>query len=545
MSTEIPPSEGQSSPLPVPSAPDGEGGPCAAREPDPAGREPGDATSAAELPLASPPDPPSGADASEELSFAAILAEHERGEEPRAPLSPGQRVKVRIVAVTQDTIFVSTGSKVDGIVDREEMEVDGALPYAEGDILDLYVVNASPQEVRLSRIVRGAGGLAALEEAREAGLPVEGKVTAQVKGGYAVEIMKRRAFCPSSQMDLRSPDSPEAFVGKLFPFLITRLEKNGRNIVVSRRSLLEREQAEHRDALLASVAVGDVLEVVITRLVPFGAFAELAPGIEGLIHLSEISWTRVAQAEEALSPGDRVRAKILSIDAEAKNVRVSLSIKQATDDPWKDAAVRLAPGDILSGKVMRTTSFGAFVELFPGVEGLVHVSELSFERRVAKAGDVVAPGDIVSVKIKEVDADKRRISLSLRDAAGDPWESVADSFALESEVTGTVERRAPFGLFVTLAPGVTGLLPNSVLPAGSSRKAIDRLNSGEAIEVRIREIDAKGRRISLAPAGEAAGHAAEEKDWKRHAVPPAPKTPAVGSLGLALQAAMQKKKTKA
>jgi small subunit ribosomal protein S1 len=451
-------------------------------------------------------------------------------------------VRVRIIAITQDTIFVSTGSKVDGIVDREEMEVDGSLPYAEGDILDLYVVNVSPQEVKLSRIIRGAGGLVALEEAKEAGLPVEGKITALVKGGYAVEIMKRRAFCPTSQVDLRPPDSPEALVGKLFPFLITRLEKNGRNIVLSRRSLLEREQAEHRDALLASIAVGDVTEAVITRLVPFGAFAELAPGVEGLIHLSEISWTRVAQANEALSPGDRVRAKILSLDTGAKGVRVSLSIKQATEDPWKDAATRLIPGETLSGRVTRTTSFGAFVELLPGVEGLVHISELSFARRISKPEEIVTPGDTVSVKIKEADLDKRRISLSLRDAAGDPWETVSESFVLESEVTGTLERRAPFGLFITLAPGITGLLPNSALPAGASRKALDRLAPGDAVQTRIKEIDLKNRRISLAPAGETAGLAAEEKDWKHHAAPSAPRTPALGSLGLALQAALQKKK---
>ena len=437
---------------------------------------PGTDQGAASPSPAAGPQPEAGTQ--EERDFAELLAEHERSEEPRTSLSPGQRVRVRIFAITQYTIFVSTGSKVDGIVDREEMEVDGTLPYAEGDMLDLYVVTVSPQEVKLSRIVRGAGGLAALEEAREAGLPVEGKVTAVVKGGYAVEIMKRRAFCPTSQMDLRPPLDPEAFVGKVLPFLLTRLEKNGRNIVVSRRSLLEREQAEQRDAILASLAAGDVTEAVITRLAPFGAFAELAPGVEGLIHLSEISWTRVAGADEALSPGDRVRAKILSLDTGAKGLRVSLSIKQAAEDPWKDASGRLVPGDTLSGKVMRTTSFGAFVELLPGVEGLVHISELSFSRRVNKPEEIVAPGDIVSVRIKEVDADKRRISLSLRDAAGDPWETAADSFATDSEITGTMERRAPFGLFITLAPGITGLLPNSALPAGSSRKTVDRLAPG-------------------------------------------------------------------
>ncbi|MDR2162255.1 MAG: 30S ribosomal protein S1 [Desulfovibrio sp.] len=475
----------------------------------------------------------------QEHSFAEMLAEQERGEKIRASLAPGQRVTVRIVAITSDTVFVSTGSKVDGIVDREELEREGELPYVVGDTLDLYVIQAGPQEVKLSKIVRGAGGLAALEDARRAGLPVEGRVTGQVKGGYAVDIMKRRAFCPASQMDVHPAESPEAFVGKVFPFLITRLEKNGRNIVVSRRTLLEREQAEQREAILSDIAAGDVVEAVITRIAPFGAFAELAPGVEGLIHLSELSWTRVSGAEDAVSPGQRVRAKVLSLDRGEKGVRISLSIKQASEDPWLEAPGRLSPGDIVSGRVMRSTAFGVFVEVLPGVEGLAHISELSFDRRVTRPEDVVSVGETVSVKIKELDADRRRISLSLRDAAGDPWETAAEAFPLESEVAGAVERRAPFGLFVALAPGITGLLPNSILhAAGSSRKAVDRLKAGDSLQVRIKEVDRQNRRISLALASEEC--ASEEREWKRHAAPPSPK--ALGSLGLALQAALQKKK---
>ena len=485
------------------------------------------------------------AEAQEEMSFADMLAEHERVEEPQSRLAPGQRVTVRVVAITADTVFVSTGSKVDGIVDREELEVNGELPFAVGDNLDLYVVTVSPQEVKLSKIVRGAANLSALEEAKEAGLPVEGKVTGQIKGGYAVDIMKRRAFCPASQIDLRPLDDPETPVGKTYPFLITRLEKGGRNIVVSRRTLLEREQAENRDALLATVNVGDTVEATITRLTAFGAFAELAVGVEGLIHLSELSWTRVAQSDEAVSVGDRVRVKILSVNKGEKGTRISLSVKQVTDDPWKGVETRLIPGDTVTGKVMRTTPFGAFVEVLPGIEGLVHISELSFERRVTKAEDVVVAGDVISVKIKEVDAAKKRVSLSLRDVGGNPWETVTETFALDSDVTGTLEKRAPFGLFITLAPGITGLLPNSVLQGSPARKDIERLNTGDAVSVRIKEIDTKNRRISLAPAGDENDTKAEEKDWKRHAAQAAaPKAPGMGALGFALQSAMQSKKKK-
>jgi small subunit ribosomal protein S1 len=477
----------------------------------------------------------------EEPSFAEMLAEHEE-ESPQSRLTPGQRVSVRIVAITGDTIFVSTGSKVDGIVDREEMETDGELPYQVGDSVDLYVVMVSPQEVKLSRILRGAGSISALEEAKDAGLPVEGKVTGQVKGGYAVDIMKRRAFCPSSQIDIRPLDDAEAPVGKTYPFLITRLEKGGRNIVVSRRMILEREQAENRDALLAEIHEGDVREAVISRLAPFGAFVELAPGVEGMAHLSELSWTRVAQADEAVSVGDKVRVKVMSIAKDEKGARISLSIKQVTDDPWKDVAARLSVGDVVEGKVVRTVPFGAFIEILPGVEGLAHLSELSYAKRVMKAEEVVVPGDRVSVKIKEIDADKRRISLSLRDATGNPWDTVSTTFAVDQEVTGTMEKRAPFGLFITLAPGITGLMPNAVIQASSSKKTLERLTSGEAVSVRIKEIDTANRRISLAPAGEESRtEKSDEKDWQRHAPKPAP-APAMGALGLALQAAAMKKK---
>ena len=481
------------------------------------------------------------ADSTAEQSFAEMFAEHESEQAPQSRLTPGQRVTVRVVAITADTVFVGTGAKVDGIVDREELEVDGELPYKVDDTLDLYVVNVTSQEVKLSKIIRGAGNLAALEEAREAGLPVEGKVTAQIKGGFAVDIMKRRAFCPAGQIDLRPLEDPESVIGKTLPFLITKLEKGGRNIVVSRRMILEQEQAEHRDALLEKVSVDDVIEGTVSRLAPFGAFVELAPGGEGMVHLSELSWTRVGKADEAVTVGDKVRAKILGIDRGEKGVRISLSLRRVMDDPWKSAPERLHPGDVVSGKVVRTAQFGAFVEVLPGVEGLVHISELSYERRIMKTEDAVVAGDVVQVMVKDIDLDKRRISLSMRDVAGNPWDTVEETLTLDAEVTGTFEKRAPFGLFIAVAPGLTGLMPNSALQQSKSKASLERLGPGEPVTVRIREIDAQNRRISLVPADAVDSDAAEEKDWKRHAPKPAPR-PSMGTLGMALKAAMEKKK---
>ncbi len=490
----------------------------------------------------------------EEMSFAQMLEEHEREEKPQSRLNPGQRVSARVVAITSDTVFVSTGAKVDGIVDREELLIDGELPCKVGDTIDLYVVTATAQEVKLSKMLRGSGNISALEEARDAGLPIEGKVTAQVKGGYSIDIMKRRAFCPGSQIDLRPLDDPESVVGKTMTFIITRLEKGGRNIVVSRRALLEREQAESREAVLSALKVDDVIEAVVVRVAPFGAFVDLGGGVEGLVHVSELAWGRIASADEAVSLGDKLRVKVTGIEQTDKGLRISLSAKKVMDDPWKDLDARLHVGDCVEGKVVRTAPFGAFVEVLPGIEGLVHLSELSYERRVNKTEDVVVAGDHITVKVKEVDLSKKRVSLSLRDVAGNPWDTLGDTFSEGQEITGTLEKRAPFGFFITLAPGITGLLPNSSVSPGA-RKELDKLSPGGAIEVVVKEVDRANRKISLGTVGgsdeqsgggsaargergERGARKGEERDWKQHA----PKPASLGSLGSALQAALDKKK---
>ena len=491
----------------------------------------------------------------EEESFAAMF---EAQSTPGAHLSPGQRVTATVVAITADTVFVSTGSKVDGIVERSELEEDGGVVPAVGAQLDLYVVAASSQEVRLSKMMRGAGGLAALEEAKDARLPVEGKVQAIVKGGFAIDVMKRRAFCPLGQMELRPVDNPEAFIGKTFPFIITKLEKGGRNIVLSRRMLLEAEQAENREAFLAKVAVGDVLEGTVTRLAPFGVFVELAPGVEGLVHISELAWGRIVAADEVVSTGDVIRVKILEIATTDKGPRISLSVRQVTEDPWNTVSERIHEGDILTGNVVRNAEFGSFVEVLPGIDGLIHVSELSWDRNVRKPSDKLTVGETVTVKVKGLDLEKKRLSLSLRDMDGDPWNDVDQDFPIDVEVTGTLEKRAPFGIFVTLRPGVTGLLPASSIASSKSRSAIDKIREGESLTVVVREVDMQARKVTLALPDSGTAEAAprpgrsgdkgprpekarEDRDWKNH-VPKAEGNSFGNALGAAMQAALKQKK---
>lgn len=510
----------------------------------------------------------------EDASFAELLAAQEDSG-PSTRLEPGQRVQAKVVAVTADTVFVSTGSKVDGIVDKAELEQDGVSEVQVGDVIDLYVVHASPQEVRLSKVVRGAGSLSALEDAKEARLPVEGKVVQVVKGGFAVDIMRRRGFCPISQMDLRPVEDQESLIGKSYKFLITKLENKSRNIVLSRRAILEAEQAENRDAFLATVNDGDVLEGTVTRLTAFGAFVELAPGVEGLVHVSELSWSRVQKPDEVFSPGDKVRVKLLSVSKEAKGVKISLSVRQVSEAPWTTVGDRIKAGDTVTGKVVRFSSFGAFIEVLPGIEGLAHISELSWEKRVNKAEDVLSIGEQIQVRVKEVDADKRRVSLSVRDAAGDPWADVEEQFPLNSEHTGRVEKRAAFGIFINLAPGITGLMPNSFYSHVQGKAKLEKLAPGDEVLITVREMDIPARKITIGPAGEdaeetpferkergkgeksgdrgdraggrkAGGRPPRDRDsgeWKAHAGKAAAPL-SFGSLGDALAAAMKKKESK-
>lgn len=475
----------------------------------------------------------------ENASFAELLEAHAGG---TRNVRPGDRISAAIVAITDDSVFVATGSKVDGVIDRRELEEDeGTLPYAVGDRIDLYVTSVNGQEIRLSKGLSGEGGAAVLEEARDSGVPVEGRVTGTCKGGYNVDVLRKRAFCPGSQIDLHQLQDAESVVGQTFQFLVTRVEQHGRNIVVSRRALLERERDASLATFLEGVKEGDSLEGTVTRLASFGAFVELAPGVEGMVHISELTWSRVQQADEAVSVGDKVRVKVLGIGEapKGKGTRISLSIKQAGGDPWSSAAERLEQDQIIPAKVVRLAPFGAFVEVLPGVEGLVHVSEMSWTRRVNKPEEIVAVGDAVSVRIKELDVPNRRISLSLRDAEGNPWTDAAERFAPGTSVTGTVEKRAQFGLFVNLAPGITGLLPAGIISSSGQAGALGKLTPGDSVTLTVRDISTENRRITLAPAGD--NNHTDDGSWKQY-TPRKEKPQQLSSLGDALQAALQKRK---
>jgi small subunit ribosomal protein S1 len=321
-------------------------------------------------------------------------------------------------------------------------------------------------------------------------------VTEVCNGGFRVMVMGKTAFCPISQIDLRRVDDSSSYIGRKFDFMVTQFSERGRNIVVSRRRLLEEQQELSQSTFMEAHKVGDIVSGVVSRLEKFGAFVELTPGVDGLVHISEISWTRLNDPSEAVRAGQEVAVKILKIEDVGGRTNISLSMKQATSQPWENLPAALSEGAMLEGKVTRCLKFGAFVELFPGIEGLVPLSEMSHTKRVLRSDELFKEGDRITVLIKEVRVDERRLLLSLKDAGGDPWAMVPLKFTQGTVIRGRVERREPYGLFVKLDEGVIGLLPKSKAME-SPDISYDKFKIGDEITVEIAELRVDERRISL------------------------------------------------
>lgn len=471
---------------------------------------------------------------SKEDSFADLLESYSNG--MKEDLQLGDKLRGKIISIGRESVFIDTGTKIDGVVDKAELlDENQELPFKEGDILELYVISNNGNEIRLSKAFSGIGNLRVMGEAFRRAVPVEGKVKGECKGGFHVEVMGKRAFCPISQIDLRYVENPDAYVGETLPFLITQLDEDGRNIVVSRSELLKIEQEKREEEFFEGISIGMELEGRVTKLMPYGAFVELIPGIEGMIHLSEISWSRTAKPDEILKIGDMVTVKLIGMEQGKRpgKMKFSLSMKQMTGDPWNNVEENFHIGDKLRGKVTRCVKFGAFVEIAPGIEGLVHISEMSYKRRVLKTEDVVKEGETVELMVKEIDVENRRISLSMKEAEGDPWIDIHNKYRVGQSVEGIIEKKERFGYFVSLEPGITGLLPKSKIESSSKPSVIEKLGQGDAIRVVVEQIDPEERRISLNP-----GDTMDEGDWRSYAK--GSEKP-MGSLGEKLQQALKLK----
>lgn len=474
-------------------------------------------------------------DGSKVESFADLLDSYNSGMSEDVRI--GDKVKGEIISIGMDTVFVNTGTKIDGAVDKSELvDENGELTCNIGDILELYIVSFNENEIRLSKALSGVGGLNILQEAFENAVPVEGKVKEKCKGGFYVEMFQRRAFCPISQMDVRFVEAPDDYVGGVHQFLITRFEENGKNIVISRRELLEREQKAAGKKFMENVTVDSVLEGKVSNVMPYGAFVALFPGIEGMVHVSEMSWSRVEKPDDMLKKGDTVTVKVTGMEPGKKpdQLKISLSMKQVTGDPWESDDIQFHAGDKIKGKVTKCASFGAFVEIAPGIEGLVHISEMSYKKRILKPEEVVQEGETVDVLVKEIDTEKRRISLSIKEAEGDPWIGIKEKYSVGQSVKGTIEKKEKFGYFITLEPGITGLLPKSKISKSQKPSLIERLKEGDPITVTVQEIHPNNRKITLGP-----GDAGDEDNWKKYTKG---SRSSLGSLGEKLQQALDAKK---
>jgi small subunit ribosomal protein S1 len=425
--------------------------------------------------------------------FATLFAR----EAARPTLEVGQIVKGHVIQITAESVFVDVGGKGEAWIERAELtDADGKLRLAVGDEVEATVVSTG-DEVRLSHKLRqGAQARQALAVAAQTGIPVEGKVAAVIKGGYEVTVGGLRGFCPLSQMDLRRVETPEDYVGRVLEFRVTTFSENGRNLVLSRRRLLEERAAEVAEETRKKIAPGAVLTGTVSSLADFGAFVDLG-GVQGLVPLSELSHSRSSRPADLLRVGDAVTVKVLRVDQEKG--RISLSLKALEGDPWGAVAGRLRERQIVRGRAVRSTEFGIFVELMPGVDGLLHVSEIPRSRQGAMREAATASAEI-AVLIVGIDAQKRRIALALAPEGAIPGQEMQSSVEVGAVLTGTVERHEPFGVFVRLGPGQTGLVPTAELSMSRGADARKAFPTGSEMKVLVLAIEEGGRRIRLSHA---------------------------------------------
>ncbi|MCA9524973.1 MAG: S1 RNA-binding domain-containing protein [Myxococcales bacterium] len=405
----------------------------------------------------------------------------------------GDIVVGRIVKITGNVAFMDYGARSEGYIELGEFRgPDGAVTIAEGDEVEAEVVETRGA-VRLStKKAEAARVLKDLQAAWKAEEPVEGKVVAVNKGGFEIRVNGVRAFCPSSQFADRFAREPASEVGNTYPFLITEFSE-GKGLVVSRRALLEREKADKVGQIGLLVREGDIRQGRVTQLKEFGAFVDLGDGIEGLVHLSEISHGRIGHPREKLNVGDAVDVKVIKVEAERG--RVGLSIRALEDDPWSSFVATLTPGQALTGTVERLQPFGAFIALAPGVDGLLHISAIS-DARIGHPSEVLEVGQEVAVLVEKVDHERKRVSL-LTPAAAESRKGPEITVAEGDVVKGTVSRVEKYGVFLEIAPKVVGLIPNAEMDTDRGADHARMFPVGTELEVKVIEIDRSSGRIRL------------------------------------------------
>jgi small subunit ribosomal protein S1 len=455
-------------------------------------------------------------------------------------IEQGQTIEGTIVAIGPEVAFVDVGGKGEATIDVDELkDADGDIDAAVGDRIQAVVVSTSGGLTLSRKLARGAASRQQLEDAYQTGLPVEGRVEKAVKGGYEVRIAGLRAFCPFSQIDTVRGTDPATHEGKIYTFRITEYKEGGRNLVVSRRALLEEEGRAKAAEIRASLAPGAVITGRVASVREFGAFIDLGGGVQGLLHVSEMGWSRISDPSQVLQPGEEITVKVLQVDE--KKEKISLGLKQLTDDPWSKVQSSYEVGQVLSGRVTRLTDFGAFVELDPGVEALAHASTFPPTGRRDGWRASVAPGTTGTFEILSIDPEKKRIGVALVPEGSARATRIAESaseIVPGARLRGKVERHEKFGVFVFLAPGRTGLIPLNETGIPREGDVVKAFAPGSDIDVVVLDIDETGRRIRLSvKAIQDAQEAAEVREYTEREESAAPER--FGSLADKLRGAMQ------
>ena len=427
--------------------------------------------------------------------FAALLEESLT----TTALQEGSVVKGTIVGIEKDVAVIDVGLKTEGRVPLKEFGITGrSSDLSVGDEVDVYlerVENAMGEAVLSREKARREESWTRLEDKYKAGERVEGVIFNRVKGGFTVDLDGAVAFLPGSQVDIRPIRDVSPLMNVPQPFQILKMDRRRGNIVVSRRSVLEETRAEKRSEIVARLDEGQVIEGVVKNITDYGAFIDLG-GIDGLLHVTDMAWRRVAHPSEIVNVGDSVKVQIIRINPETQ--RISLGIKQLEADPWEGIATKYPVGAKLKGTVTNITDYGAFVELEPGVEGLIHVSEMSWTKKNIHPGKIISTSQEVEVQVLEVDPEKRRISLGLKQTQENPWVAFAANHPPGTTIEGPIRNITEFGLFIGLDGGIDGMVHLSDLDwSKSGEDALKDYNKGDNVKAVVLEADSEKERVSL------------------------------------------------